>query len=653
MLTFAATFVYRWLTVDFTNDQFVHVSRARQILLGEVPVRDFFDPGLPLQYYASAAALHLAGGMLLGEAVLTISFIALGAALAYSLGARLSRSHTIGAAAALVAVATFPRLYGYPKVFLFVLAIACAWRYAERQTTLNLCLLAVMTAGAFLFRHDHGVYIGIALSVFLLLLQPAQPATGREGLVRWRGAVPAARYVGLTALLLLPFFVFIQSVVGLPRYVGGVAPQAQSISTLRLNTLPLRIDWSAPLVDVDPRSERRIYVRWRDDATDAARHERERKYGLTRPVADQDRTWSYVVTDEDPEIISALLTDALVADTHGIDREHARVAVVETMYQRLQRWIPVLRMRIAPGILTSENAVGWLYYVTLALPFAGAVILLARRRTRIEQLPQTATDARRGRALAPNGELAVVGALIVLCFVIGQALVRESPESRIPDVATPMAVLGAWITGRWIRRTPGRARLRVATAIVFWLVTLWGAAALGTFGERLLASGLIGGPTAARERLAAVNDYLTTRPLEGWRDSDSTGLRALAQWAVVCTAPSDRLLVTWFAPELFFYAERPFAGGQVYLHPGWHSSPADQELTIQRMKQQRVPVVLTMTESEPRIRKAFPLVLDYVDRQYTLAARSSFGSPREYGVFVDRDIPAAGLYEPLNLPCYR
>ena len=62
LVTFALVFAYRWLTVNFTNDQFVHLSRARQILLGELPVRDFFDPGLFLQYYASAAAGSESGG---------------------------------------------------------------------------------------------------------------------------------------------------------------------------------------------------------------------------------------------------------------------------------------------------------------------------------------------------------------------------------------------------------------------------------------------------------------------------------------------------------------------------------------------------------------------------------------------------------------
>src|SRR5688500_8008852 len=156
LVTFALVFAYRWLTVNFTNDQFVPLSRARQILLGDVPVRDFFDPGLFLQHYASAAALYVSGGTLLGEAVLTIFFISLGASLVYVMGHRLSRSWTIAAAATATAVAAFPRLYNYPKVFLFVLTVVCAWRYQVRPTRVTLVLLALTTAIAFLFRYDLG-----------------------------------------------------------------------------------------------------------------------------------------------------------------------------------------------------------------------------------------------------------------------------------------------------------------------------------------------------------------------------------------------------------------------------------------------------------------------------------------------------------------
>src|SRR5262245_20934492 len=89
-VVFVATFLFRFLTLEFMNDHFVHLTRGRQILLGEVPVRDFFDPGLFLQYYASAAALVLSGGTLFGEALLTVSLVALGGALTFLLAATLT-----------------------------------------------------------------------------------------------------------------------------------------------------------------------------------------------------------------------------------------------------------------------------------------------------------------------------------------------------------------------------------------------------------------------------------------------------------------------------------------------------------------------------------------------------------------------------------
>jgi hypothetical protein len=190
-------------------------------------------------------------------------------------------------------------------------------------------------------------------------------------------------------------------------------------------------------------------------------------------------------------------------------------------------------------------------------------------------------------------------------------------------------------------------------AVVFWMMTFWGAATLGALGEHLVTSGLPLGAAGVMDRFAQVNQYLTTRPIDGWGDNGTVELRALARWLLTCTAPSDRLLVTWFAPDLPFYAERPFAGGQAYLVPDWHSSVDDQQLTVERLGRQRVPVVLSEVESEPAIHGAFPIVFDYIDRRYALAARSTFGSSSEYDVFVDRAIPPRGTYEPFSLPCFR
>jgi hypothetical protein len=635
-VTFAVTFAYRWLTVNFTNDQFVHLSRARQILIGDVPVRDFFDPGLFLQYYASAAALSLSGGTLLGEAALTIFFMSLGAALVYVLADRLSRSWIIGMAAAATAVATFPRLYSYPKVFLFVLAVACAWRYQARRTTANLALLAVVTAVAFLLRHDHGAYIGIAVMAFLGLLHWPRSAAGVRPL-----ATAAGTYGGITLLLVLPFLVFIQSTAGIPHYVAGLTSQAREITTLRLNAPPVRVDWTAPLVRIDPPSEQRIHVRWKGDVSDEVRRERENRYGLSSPVPDGGTTWSYVITNTDPYNIATLVSDSLVEDTNGIDRERAELARRESLFRRAQRQIPFLRMAIAPGVLTFGNALAWLYYVTLAVPFLAVAMLIATRAN-------TQETSDRG------SERAIVGMLIVLSVIVGQSLVREAPEVRLPDVAAPLAVLGAWVAGMFAGGNSRHARARGAATLAFGIVTFWGAATLGEARDRIVTTGVLAGPVGVKERLETVNEQLTARPpIDRWDDTGSIGLRTLARWVRACTAPSDRLLVVGWASDLFFYAERPFAGGQVYLYPNWHSSVADQQLTVERLERERAPIAIAPVEGQPATRKAFPIVQQYVDGHYQQVTRGNFGSALEYDVLVRRDIPPSGRYQPLDLPCYR
>ena len=54
-----AAAIFRVLTMSgFSNDHFVILTPAAQMLLGEWPVRDFVDPGMPLMYGMSAVAHH-------------------------------------------------------------------------------------------------------------------------------------------------------------------------------------------------------------------------------------------------------------------------------------------------------------------------------------------------------------------------------------------------------------------------------------------------------------------------------------------------------------------------------------------------------------------------------------------------------------------
>ena len=282
----------------------------------------------------------------------------------------------------------------------------------------------------------------------------------------------------------------------------------------------------------------------------------------------------------------------------------------------------------------------WFYYLTLLVP----VVALVR----------VGADWRSGRVARP--EAAVVAAAAILCGIISHTLIREDPHVRLADVAAPTFVLAAWLA----RRRDGpvgplvRARLKRAGIVTLFLVTFVSVWSYGRTTTLLARSGVLGGPAGVWEKLGAVNRRLHLRPIDDWAPPGSHGLRTLTRYVLDCTTPSDRVLVTWFAPEVFYYAERGFAGGQVYLSGPWHASVADQRLTLDRMQQQSVPIVLGRRDEQENFRQEFPLIYDYVRTRYRLATESTFGgAPPSLLVFVDARRDPSGEHPDLGLPCYQ
>ncbi len=632
---FAGAFLFRWLTVEFTNDHFVHLSRARQILLGDVPIRDFFDLGMFLQYYLSSAAQLVFGDNLFGEAILTISLVAFGTMLVFHLSAQLSGSRWLAAGATLLTLLAFPRLYNYPKVFLYVSAIGLVWLYTHRGSRLHVSLMAALTAVAFLLRHDHGVYIAGMMVCFL-------------GLREWGGAQlwrRLALYAGVTAGLVLPYLVFVQTTTGLVSFVGGSGQQAlgsaSSLSSFLVAPLSFKLDRSAPLWVLAPAPARSVNVRWTEGADDAARREREVRYGLTAGarLEVEGRTWSYVPTNQESGNLRALVEDRMVEDTAGIDPATFLV-VPERWRSWLKRRLFTLRPgRLSPRVFTPQNALAWFYYLTLFVP--------------VVALGWIGADWWSGRVARP--EAAVVASAAILCYVISHTLVRGSPDSRLPDVAAPTFVLAAWLAHRLADPggAPVRVRFKRAGMVSLFLVTFWSVWAFGETNWQIVKSGALGGPAGVWEQFGVVNRGLRGRPIDWWAPPGSTGLRALTRYVLDCTAPSDRVLVTWFSPDVFYYAERGFAGGQVYLHGGYHASVADQGLTIERMQRQSVPIILGRRDLLEAFRLGYPLIYDYVQTTYRLAAESAFGEAQSFLIFVDARRDSDAEHPDLGLPCYR
>lgn len=226
----------------FSNDHYMHVARAYQMLRGEWPVRDFVDPGMPLMYVASAAGRLLFGEAVRSEFIVVAAGFAVGAAAALVAASRLAGSTAAGCAVAWLIVLIAPRSYSYPKVLLYGLAGYAITVLAARPSRRRVLAAAGLTVFAFLFRHDHGLYIGAACAVAVLLASPVEHDTRVKSLGLFAGAV---------ALFLAPWAIFVQ-------LNGGLAPYFESsleFSRREADVTVLRIipafDWTKPWMTVD------------------------------------------------------------------------------------------------------------------------------------------------------------------------------------------------------------------------------------------------------------------------------------------------------------------------------------------------------------------------------------------------------------------
>jgi hypothetical protein len=227
---FVALFLFRIATASLTNDDYLHVSTAQQVLLGGVPVRDFLDPGEPLFYTASAAAQLLLGRSMLSEVLLDACLLSLGQVLVFVLASRAARSSAVGALAALFPIVLVSRLYSYPKTFLYAVALILAWRYLDTRRREVLWGLSLCTGVAFLFRHDHGAYIGVMAVAAMAM------AHGRDR-AAWRCAL--ADFGVPILLVVVPFLVFVQLNGGVGFYVRGMLDTARGEYERTVSQIPV------------------------------------------------------------------------------------------------------------------------------------------------------------------------------------------------------------------------------------------------------------------------------------------------------------------------------------------------------------------------------------------------------------------------------
>lgn len=194
---------------DLTNDHFMHMAYAQQLLFGELPGRDFVDPGMPLAYLLSAGVQSLWQGPF-SELVLSALMVGIAAAATCLAARRLSGSWLIAIAVSLLEIAFQPRLYAYPKVLVPAVAVLLIQHYFARPTNGRLALVGGWTVLSALLRHDYAVYV-VGGTVLALLVGHWKA---------WRAlGLAAAVYAGATLICALPYLVYVQWSEGIVEHL--------------------------------------------------------------------------------------------------------------------------------------------------------------------------------------------------------------------------------------------------------------------------------------------------------------------------------------------------------------------------------------------------------------------------------------------------
>jgi hypothetical protein len=205
-----AAFAFRTLSAaDLANDHYMTLGWAQQVLFGAWPERDFVEPGMPLSYLPSALVQYFWPGPY-SELVFSAALLAAAAAVTVLAAARLAGSWAVGLSAAALELAFNPRFHSFHKLLTPAVALLLMQVYAARPTRRRGAVLGAWIVVSFLFRHDLGVYAGVAVVAGLAAFYGANVLA----------AIRAAGDCALgAAVVFVPYAGYVQWAVGWPEHV--------------------------------------------------------------------------------------------------------------------------------------------------------------------------------------------------------------------------------------------------------------------------------------------------------------------------------------------------------------------------------------------------------------------------------------------------
>ena len=315
--------------------------------------------------------------------------------------------------------------------------------------------------------------------------------------------------------------------------------------------------------------------------------------------------------------------------------------------------LPGFEMPQAMWTFADANVTAWVFYLLVILPFAVFALLAWSR------------DA--WRPAWPNARAKIAG-VAVLAVILNAGFLRGALSARLADVIVPHTVLVAWlltvaatllVRGRVLSAAGGRTvpiAARVGIPLVIVVVAgLTGLAVAPAFRFALRDSHIgfdPGGIVGRAQEITA--RFRQTWPLERWTSPESAGPIKLVFYLDACTQPADRVFVSQYLPQVPALSRRAFAGGQPDLRPGFFATDEDQQLFLERIKTQSVPVLIVPPADEyGGFVEAFPEVARYFAADYAPAGERDLGDGLRVAILARRDAVPSSRYGPLDLPCFR
>jgi hypothetical protein len=260
----------------------------------------------------------------------------------------------------------------------------------------------------------------------------------------------------------------------------------------------------------------------------------------------------------------------------------------------------------------------------------------------------------------PTGREPIAAAGLAMLLMYLLVVLRHPIDSRIQDVAALLAINGAWaLAESWQRAIVVRdgavpslvwriVPLFVAVIVVGGgVVNTW---MLADVPDRLQETRVMDGFGTIRHTIEVVKETGTVWPWERfWPAGD---LPPAVRYLHACTTPDDAVLLTWAAPEYYFFAQRRFAAGHaLFLPPDAFTTAHDQARMLERIRRERIPVVLINESRNDEFAKAYPAVERHIRDGYVPVGNFMIRDGSLITVAIGRELKSTGTYAPEGWPC--